>query len=123
MRRAAIERSEDDPRPLPSGDGFLELHCPSTMRTQPSFNCETTFAPGTQVCVTETTFRREQSIQTQVVGVVDAWENLPTGSWFAHGKKDKLWLKRLRLRKADGEITLLVLDDGTAIAKLEAVAK
>jgi len=93
------------------------------MRTQPLSNCETTFAPGTPVCVTETTFRRGQTIRTQVVGVVDAWESLPTGSWFAHGKKDKLWLKRLRLRKADGEITLLVMDDGAAIAKLEAVAK
>jgi hypothetical protein len=93
------------------------------MRTQPLFNCETTFAPGTPVCVTETTFRRGQTIRTQVVGVVDAWESLPTGSWFAHGKKDKLWLKRLRLRKADGEITLLVMDDGAAIAKREVVAK
>jgi len=48
---------------------------------------------------------------------------MPTGSWFARGKDDRLWLKRLRLRKADGETTVLVVDDGTSIAKLEAALK
>jgi len=84
---------------------------------------EAAFPPGTPVCVSETTRRRDQSIQTRVIGVVDAWEDMPTGSWFAHGKNDKLWLKRLRLRKADGETTVLVVDDGTSIAKLEAATK
>lgn len=77
---------------------------------------------GTPVCVKHTVHRREHSYQTEVVGVVESWEDLPTGSWFAHGPKDKLWLKRLRLRKADGEITLLNLDDSTEIARLEAAA-
>jgi hypothetical protein len=81
---------------------------------------ETQFPSGTPVCVTLTTKRRGRPLRTHVVGVVEAWEDLPTGSWFAHGKDDKLWLKRLRLRKADGEVTLLVIDDSTAIAKLEA---
>ena len=71
------------------------------MHAPASFPYETIFAPGTPVCVTETTVRRGEPIQTRVVGVVEEWEDLPTGSWFAHGKKDKLWLKRLRLRKAD----------------------
>jgi len=48
---------------------------------------------------------------------------MPTGSWFARGKDDRLWLKRLRLRKADGEVSLLVVDDGTLIAKLGAASK
>ena len=60
------------------------------------------------------------SIETCAVGVVEAWEELPTGSWYAHGAKDKLWLTRLKLRKVDGELTLLVIDDSTSIAKLEA---
>jgi len=81
------------------------------------------FPPGTPVCVSETTIRRDESIKTQVIGVVEAWEDMPTGSWFARGKGDRLWLKRLRLRKADGETTLLVVDDGTSIAKLEAASK
>lgn len=84
---------------------------------------EAAFPPGTPVCVTETTLRRDDPIETRIIGVVEAWEEMPTGSWFAHGKGDRLWLKRLRLRKADGEITLLVVDDGTTIARLEAASK
>jgi len=84
---------------------------------------EAAFPPGTPVCVSETTLRRDEPIETKVIGVVEAWEDMPTGSWFAQGKNDRLWLKRLRLRKADGEVTILVVDDGTAIAKLEAATK
>lgn len=52
------------------------------------------------------------------------WERRPTESWYAHGKTPvgaegpKLWLNRLRLRKVDGELTLIVIDDATEIAKL-----
>ncbi len=84
---------------------------------------EAAFPPGTPVRVSETTIRRDKPIETQVIGVVEAWEEMPTGSWYTRGKKDRLWLKRLRLRKADGETTVLVLDDGTSIAKLEAASK
>lgn len=80
---------------------------------------ESMFPPGTPVCVTEIVERRGESYITRVVGVVEAWEQCPTGSWFAHGKNNKLWLARLKLRKVDGELTTLVLDDRTSIAKLE----
>ncbi len=80
---------------------------------------ESLFPAGTPVVVTLITERRGRALRTEAVGVVEAWEELPTGSWFAHGKDDRLWLKRLRLRKADGEVTSLVIDDSTAIAKLE----
>jgi len=82
---------------------------------------DTLFPPGTPVQVKETIRRRGVPLETQVIGLVEAWEDLPTGSWYANGKDDKLWLKRLRLRKADGEVTLLVIDDLASIAKLEAV--
>ncbi len=78
------------------------------------------FPPGTPVCVTQVIALRGQDITTEIVGVIEAWEELPTGSWYAHGKDDKLWLRRLKLRKVDGEITLLIVDSGTSIAKLEA---
>ncbi len=83
----------------------------------------TLFPSGTPVKVTQETWRRAQPVEVETVGVVESWEELPTGSWFAHGKKDRLWLRRLKLRKLDGEITLLVVDDGTSIARLEAISK
>ena len=76
------------------------------------------FPPGTPVCVGETVPRRNRDTRTEVVGVVESWESLPTGSWFAQGKGDKLWLPRLKLRKHDGELTLIVVDDATQIARL-----
>jgi hypothetical protein len=82
---------------------------------------ESLFAAGTPVRVQQRIRRSGQDIVTETFGVVESWGELPTGSWFAHGKNDKLWLKRLCLRKADGEQTMLVIDQDTAIAKLEAV--
>lgn len=79
------------------------------------------FPPGTPVCVRQTVHRQGQSYEAEVVGVVQSWEELPTGSWYAHSTDGMLQLKRLRLRKPDGEETLLVIDDRTEIAKLESV--
>lgn len=87
-----------------------------------SSTVEEMFPQGTPVRVRQVTRRRDGSYRAESVGVVEAWENRPTGSWYAHGKNDKLWLKRLKLRRADGEVTLLVIDDATSIAKLEPVA-
>ncbi len=85
---------------------------------------ETLFPEGTPVRVVQSTVHCNpcggvQTREAVVVGVVESWQARPTGSWHARGKHDKLWLDRLRLRKVDGEITLLVIDDGTRIAKLE----
>ncbi|MFQ5590741.1 MAG: hypothetical protein ACE5HE_06245 [Phycisphaerae bacterium] len=80
------------------------------------------FPAGTPVCVMQTIQLRGQNMSIEVVGVVEEWEELPTGSWYAHGKGDKLWLKRLRIRKVDGEHTLLIVDNSTSMAKLEAQA-
>lgn len=81
---------------------------------------EAKFPPGTPVCVRQVTRMRADDFVTETVGVIESWEDKPTGSWYAHGKDDKLWLRRLTLRKADGEITQIVVDDQTHIAKLEA---
>ncbi len=81
---------------------------------------ETQFPVGTPVCVRQVTRMRGEDFEAEVVGVVESWEDKPTGSWYADGRDHKLWLRRLMLRKADGERTLLVVDDETYIAKLEA---
>ncbi len=78
------------------------------------------FPPGTPVCVRQTIELRGQDIETEIVGVIEAWEESPTGSWYAHARDGKLQLRRLKLRKVDGEITLLIVDNKTSIAKLEA---
>ena len=92
------------------------------------------FPPGTPVCIKQVVKRRDDSYEVEVVGVVESWEDAPTGSWHAFGRSKssgfapsvanpsggKLWLRRLKLRKADGEMVFLVIDDGTEIAKLAA---
>lgn len=78
------------------------------------------FPPGTPVVVRQVCERREGSYQAEVIGVVESWEDQPTGSWHAHGKDGKLWLKRLRIKKSDGEMSLLIIDDTTEISKIEA---
>lgn len=80
---------------------------------------ETTFPSGTAVRIVQVIEGRGLTYETEVVGVVEEWESQPTGSWHVHGKDGRLWLKRLKLRKADGEVTLLVIDDHTSIAKIE----
>jgi hypothetical protein len=50
-----------------------------------------------------------------VEGTVVRWRQDRTGSWFAHGKDDKVWLDRLELRRDDGELVTLNLDQWSMI--------
>ncbi|MBI5763401.1 MAG: hypothetical protein HZA51_07745 [Planctomycetes bacterium] len=47
----------------------------------------------------------------------------PTGSWFAHGKNDRLWLNRLRLLKDDGEVVELILSHDTVVSPVKSASK
>ena len=38
-----------------------------------------------------------------------------TGSWYAHSRDKKLWLDRIELKKVDGEIVIVNLDDATVV--------
>jgi hypothetical protein len=69
--------------------------------------------PGTIVEVTQQIPHRDRVWSNRVRGSVISYQQEQTGSWFAHSKDDKLWLDRLVLRKEDGEITSLNLDDYT----------
>jgi len=95
--------------------GTVEVNATNDLAT-----VQAEFPPGTPVRVRQVTRMRAEDFEVEVVGVVEAWENLPTGSWYAHGKDSKLWLRRLKLRKSDGEISLIVVDDQTYIARIEA---
>ena len=71
----------------------------------------TDLPPGTRVKVTQQIAARDYTWTSDVVGTVLGYEQKQTGSWYAHSKNDKLWLDRLMLRKDDGELTTLNLDD------------
>jgi hypothetical protein len=74
--------------------------------------------PGMLVRVHQEVDRREGNWANEIVGTVVEVFPAPTGSWHAHGKDDKLWLNRIRLKKPDGEITTLILDDHTRVEVL-----
>ncbi|HOB75788.1 MAG TPA: hypothetical protein PKG54_14825 [Phycisphaerae bacterium] len=75
-------------------------------------------ARGDRVRITQMILGRDLRWPTTVEGVVESFKPEPTGSWYAHGKGDKLWLLRVRLRKDDGEITTLTLDAHSTIEVL-----
>lgn len=67
--------------------------------------------PGVNVRVIQQIAARGRTWTSEVDGTVLNYEQKQTGSWFAHSKNDKLWLDRLTLRKHDGEIVKLNLDE------------
>ena len=75
--------------------------------------------PSQKVRVLQTVHTREGDWQTDVEGKILSLESKPTGSWFAHGKDDKLWLQRLLLEKEDGERVELVLDRDSVVTILD----
>jgi len=75
--------------------------------------------PGTRVRVTQMIERREGQWRTAVTGEVISCGPEKTGSWYAHAPKGRLLLHRLRLRKDDGEVTTLTLDERSRIEILD----
>ncbi len=71
--------------------------------------------PGVRVRITQQIAARHYSLGTKIEGTVVSYEQKTTGSWFAHSRDDKLWLDRITIRKSDGEISILNLDDYTDI--------
>jgi hypothetical protein len=76
------------------------------------------YAPGTRVVVTQQVPKLGnggETLSIQVTGTVVGFEQMKTGSWYAHSKDHKLWLDRLKLQKEDGEIVYLNLDQYSSI--------
>jgi hypothetical protein len=67
--------------------------------------------PGAKVKVTQQIVARNYTLPAIIRGTVMDYSQKETGSWFAHSRDEKLWLDRLTLRKEDGEITTLNLDE------------
>ena len=72
--------------------------------------------PGAMAEVIQQIPHRDHAWSDKVIGTIVSYEQKQTGSWFAHSKNDKLWLDRLTLRKEDGEIVVLNLDDYTHVS-------
>jgi hypothetical protein len=67
--------------------------------------------PGATVTVTQQIPHRDRTWISAVRGVIVSYEQKQTGSWYAHARDDKLWLDRLQLRRPDGELLTLILDE------------
>jgi hypothetical protein len=77
---------------------------------------------GARVRVTQQVPRLTGVMTTTVEGTVLRFGQQKTGSWFAHAKDDKLWLDRLELRKDDGELVVLNLDQYSRVELRDRVA-
>ncbi|MHC4217294.1 MAG: hypothetical protein ACYSU7_02450 [Planctomycetota bacterium] len=71
--------------------------------------------PGTRVRVTQQLPQRDRSWSNAVEGVVTRFQQAKTGSWYAHARDDQLWLDRMELRRDDGELVILNLDQFTVV--------
>ena len=77
-----------------------------------------TFTPGQRVQIKQQIPQRDDVWVTAFEGQVVKSEQRKTGSWFAGSKHDKLWLDRLIIRKDDGEIIYVNLDQYTHVELL-----
>ena len=75
----------------------------------------TKLKPGQQVRVIQQIAARDHTFTSDIRGVVVDYSQKQTGSWYAHSKNDKLWLDRLTLRKPDGELITLNLDEYSVV--------
>ncbi len=76
------------------------------------------YAPGSRVRVLQQILRPTGTMSTQTEGIVIRYGQQKTGSWYAHAQDDKLWLDRLELRKDDGELVVLNLDQYSRVEPL-----
>lgn len=74
--------------------------------------------PGTRVRITQQVPRLTGTFSSVVEGEVVRAGRQKTGSWYAHSEDDKLWLDRVELRKPDGELVVLNLDQYSRIEPL-----
>ncbi len=73
------------------------------------------YAPGTVVRVTQQIPQRDDVYSIVVSGTVVRQERQESGSWFARNQDGRLWLDRLIIEKADGEKSVLNLDEFTSV--------
>ena len=80
---------------------------------------EFAFQPGQRIRITQQVPRLSGTLTTRIEGEVVSFGQSKTGSWFAHSKDKKLWLDRVELRKHDGELVVVNLDQYSRVEALE----
>ncbi|MDX2114192.1 MAG: hypothetical protein SFZ24_01045 [Planctomycetota bacterium] len=80
------------------------------------------YRPGMRVRIHQQIPFAKGTTAMHVEGVIQRFGQQKTGSWFAHGRDDKLWLDRLELRKDDGEIVVFNLDQYSRVEVLSSPA-
>lgn len=70
---------------------------------------------GSLVRVTKVLVHGEERSAFVIEGELLRMGQQKTGSWYAHSKDKKLWLDRVEIKKADGEIVVVNLDDQSQI--------
>ncbi|HRJ48975.1 MAG: hypothetical protein KF787_08325 [Phycisphaeraceae bacterium] len=78
-----------------------------------------TYRPGQRVRVTQQIPRLSGTTSITVEGVVIRSGQQKTGSWFAHARDERLWLDRLELRREDGELVTVNLDQYSSVEILD----
>jgi hypothetical protein len=76
------------------------------------------YAPGTRVRVTQYVRVGHRRWLTQVEGEVEEEGYRPVGGMEMGGKASYCFQPTLRLRRNDGEITVVALDDETAVEQI-----
>ena len=71
--------------------------------------------PGQRVRITMQNPRVSGDLLNCIEGTVMRFGQTKTGSWYAHSKDGKLWLDRVEIKKADGELTVCNLDQYSKI--------
>jgi len=79
----------------------------------------TEYEIGSRVRVLQQVMLSNAGKVTCVEGVVMRVGQQKTGSWFAHGRDKKLWLDRVELRKDDGELVVVNLDQYSRVEVVE----
>ncbi len=74
--------------------------------------------PGMRVRVTQQMIHGDQASASCIEGQVLRCGQQKTGSWFAHARDKKLWLDRIELRKDDGEVVVVNLDQYSVIESI-----
>ena len=76
------------------------------------------FQPGTRLRVVQSVRVGDRAWRTEVVGTVEREGTRPVGGMEMGGKSLYCHQPTIRLRKADGEVTVVAVDEGTIVEEV-----